>query len=409
MLVLASCDPAAPIDPADRPPGADVPTGGTVTFGVLGEPATLDPYSELASDLTYFLARPVYRSLYTVMPDGVVEPDLAESLDADRKGVVVHLERASWSNGKPITAGDLLYSIETARAPSSLAGLDARVVGRRAVRIDGEPAGDWARRLAVGSFVVPRRVDLSIGSGPFVAARYVPGLQIVYKRNPNWNGEPANIDRLTVQFISTTGMMLELLEREKLDAAAPPSAVNLDERLDEVGLRHAESRGWETIALDLGEAPEGLRSTMIGAIDRDHIAEGLIRDDGRLLSPREPGRRSDDADTEIQLGAPSGDELLHLMQRVLQKDLGRAGIKAELAQIDPATFYGAWDSESPLDVALRREIVPAFGAPRVPKDFSWFPLFSVDTFLTWNDGVEGLEPNGSLDGPLWNAHEWWRG
>ena len=412
MLVLASCEPDVPVDPREptaSPSGTDVPAGGSVTFGVLGEPPALDPYSKLASDLTFFLARPVYRSLYRVGPDGVVEPDLVSSLDAETGGVVVEIEATTWSDGKPVTARDVVRSIERARDPSSFAGMDARVVGRRRIHIAGAPGGDWARRLSVGTYVVPRRADLKIGAGPFVVSRYEPGLEIVYEPNPRWEGDRPNLDRITAQFISSTGTMLGLLERGDLDAAAPPSAVNLDDRLDEMGLLHAETRGWETIAFDLDEAPEGLlRSSIVGAIDREHIAEGLLRDDGRVLGIRAPDKRLADPGVEIQLGTASGDELLQLMQRIMQRDLSDAGIKAELAQVDPATLYGPWESDSPVDVSLRREIAPGFGGPRVPRDLSWFPLFSVDTFLAWREGVGGLEPNGGLDGPLWNAERWWK-
>ena len=411
-MLLVACDTNVSTDGPDQIPPREPVRGGRVTFGVLGEPPTLDPYSKIASDLTYFLARPVYRSIFQVRPDGTVAPDLVDldNLRSAPGGVTVELRRARWSNGDPVTARDVVYSVRKAREPSGFTGLSATAVDKRVVRFRGSNFGDWARRLAIGTFVVPRGADLEVGSGPFVVTRYVPGLEIVYERNPAWTGEPALLNRLTVQFISSTGMMLALLERGRLDAAAPPSSINLDERLDEAGLAHAESRLRETIALDLDEVTAGLlRSTIIGAIDRDHIAEGLVRDDGRALPLRTPDKRMNDPAVEIQLGAPAGDELLQLMQRVMQKDLARVGIESELAQIDPATYYGEWESESPLDAALRREVVPGFDKPRPPSDLSWFPLFSVDTFLAWNEGVDGLEPNGGLDGPLWNSHLWSRG
>lgn len=411
MVLLAACESNVATDGPDRVPPREAISGGKVTFGVFGDPPTLDPYSKLASDLTYVLARPVYRSLFQIGPDGTISSDLVD-LDDLRPapgGVTVELGPARWSNGEPVTARDVVYSVKTARGPSGFVGLSATAVDRRVVRFRGSSFGDWARRLALRTFVVPRRRNLEVGSGPFVVTRFVPGLEIVYERNPRWTPEPALLDGITVRFISSTGTMLELLERGKLDAAAPPSAVNLDDRLDEVGLSHAKSRGWETISLDLDEAPAGLlRSTIGGAIDRDHIAEGLLRDDGGTLQIRGPDKRLDDPDVEIQLATAAGDELLQLMQRIMQKDLARRGIRAELVQVDPATLYGPWGSGSPVDVALLREIRPGFRGPRVPKDFSSFPLFSVDTFVAWREGIRGLEPNGGPDGPLWNAAEWSR-
>ena len=408
VAVLAACEPNEPAPPAATPRDdipSQVPDGGTVTFGVLGEPPTLDPYAETASDLTYFLARPVYRSLYEVTPDGDVEADLVETTTPFERGVLVTLEPARWSDGSPITAGDVAASVARAREPSGFAGLTARVVDRRTVRLSGDVSGDWTRRLAVGTFVLPPG-GKDKWSGPFTVASYVPGLQLVLERNVA-SGGGAHLDRIKIQFISDLEIMLALLESGKLDAGAPPSAVNLDDRLDELRLRHEETPGWETIALDLGGiADRALRATIVGSVDRDRIAEGIVRDEGVVLDVPQP-RSGTGGGVEIQFGTASGDELLQLMQRVLQKDFAAGEVSSELAQVDPATLYGPWQFDSPVDVMLRREIHPGFDAPGADDDLTWFPLFSVHSFLAWNEGVNGLVPNGALDGPLWNAEDWW--
>lgn len=244
------------------------------------------------------------------------------------------------------------------------------------------------------------------GSGPFVVDQYVPGLKISYVPDPEWDGDPPRVDRLTVQFIASLEIMLQLLANGRLDAAAVPSAVNIDERLDELGLNYASVLGREVISLNLEETPDRqLRAAIVAAIGVDVIEEGLIRDEGKLIGVGPHNAIGAAPGTEIQLGTAAGDELLTMMQRLLQKQL-EPNIRSELVTTDPATFYGAWESDSPLDVALRREIVPGSHRPRVRRDLSWIPLFSVESFLAWNDGVVGLEPKGTLDGPFWNAELW---
>jgi ABC-type transport system substrate-binding protein len=375
---------------------------------VLGEPPSLDPYSELASDLTYVLAAPVYRSLYRTLPDGAVESDLAESVTPEgRRGVLVRLRPARWSDGEPVTSRDVVRSVQRARYPSGFVGLDATVVDRLSVRLTGDVSGDWAVRLADNSFVVPREGGLRVGSGPFVVTRYVPGLEIVFERNRRSSVE-AHLDRIKLQFIAGLEMMLALLEQGKLDAIAPPSAMNLDERLDEIGVSRSETLGRETIALHMGgDTDEELRSTIAGAIDVEQIEEGVVRDQGVALDNDLPGHSSGGG-VEIQLGTASGDELLQLMQRVLQKNLAADEVSSELVQVDPATLYGEWETESPLDAALRREIVPGSRRLQPSEDLGWVPLFSVESFVAWNDGINGLVPHGGLEGPLWNAEDWWR-
>lgn len=407
VLVVAACE------SDDRLPGgsrvAPVRQGGHVKFGVLGEPPTLDPYGAVSSDLTHFLARPVYRSLLRVEPDGTIKSDLAdlETLRPAGTGVVMTLRDARWSDGTPVTAHDVVRSVDRATEPSGFVGMAAEAVGRDRVRIRGEVFGDWARRLAIATFVTPQGRPLRTAAGPFVVDRYVPGLQLSYVPNPEWDGEAPLLDRITVTFVASLEIMLQLLEDGRLDAAAVPSAVNIDERLAEYGLHHASTLGREVIALDLGQmSNRHLRTALVAGVQSDAIAEGLIRDEGELI----PARGVPDAEgfppgTEIRLGTAAGDELLGMIQRVLQRQF-EDDIQSELVTIDPATFYGEWESSSPLDVALRREIAPGFVSPRLTRDLTRYPLFRVESFLAWDEGVVGLVPNGGLDGPLWNAEKW---
>ena len=405
-LLVVACDTSEEISPGEAPSPSEIQVGGHVKLGVLGEPATLDPYSSRASDLTYFLARPVYRSLFRVMPDGVVESDLVSRNDlrAVPRGVTAELQRARWNNGEPITAQDVVRSVRRARPPSGFVGLRATVVDKRTIRFRGRVKGDWARRLAVGTFIVPSGRPLRTAAGPFVLQRYVPGLGMTYGPNASADLEPL-LDRLTVRFVADVDILVKLLEAGELDAAAIPSSVNLDERLKELGLEHSATPGWETIVLDLDRVGAEFRGPIVGSVDRSLIAEGLIRDDGKTSAEPLPSADGPVSD-EFTLATAAGDELLVLIQRVIQKNLKQNGRDSDLATIDPRTFYA--EPPAAVDVSLRREMVPEFIPRPVPRDLSWFPLFTVDSFIAWIDGYSGFEANGTLEGPLWNAHEWHR-
>jgi hypothetical protein len=97
------------------------------------------------------------------------------------------------------------------------------------------------------------------------------------------------------------------------------------------------------------------------------------------------------------------------MQRAIQIDLGRNGIDVEVLTVPAETLYGAWRSSSPVDALLER----VAGAPslRDPRPFATafaLPLAQVETMLAWRDGIEGLVVNPTLEGPLWNAQQWFR-
>ena len=396
--------------------------GGSAVLGVFGEPATLDPYSPLASDLTYALARPAYRSLYRFDPTGEALPDLVESLDVSGDLATVTLAEAAWSDGSSLTTKDVAATIARAAPPSGLAEIDSvQRRGPRQLVLSGS-VQQWPETLARISFVMPAS-GKRIFSGPFVVSRRTEGLQIVLEPNPA-SEEAPYLDRLIVQFTESSDLLLALLDEGRLDAAWLPSSVNLSQRLDELGLSHVEALGWERIVLDLSGAdltPQQ-RRTVAGALNRPTIEGGFVRDGGRVADTLTPapgrggaggpyesifGSRGKGGGLALQLSAPSGDELLELIQRLAQVQLDGKGFDIELVNVDARRFYGEWAAEDPIDASLRRMA----GAPGAPPPASvaslrQLPLFHVETTMAWGAGLAGVVVNPTIDGPLAQAHEW---
>jgi len=396
--------------------------GGSVTFGVYGEPATLDPYSPVASDLTYALARPLYRSLYTFTPDGEAVPDLVADLDVSGEVATIGLASARWSDGRAITSRDVAATIARARPPSGLARIDT--VSRRGPRrvvVSGRVV-DWPETLARISFVLPANEDRSVYSGPFELRSRVPGLQMVLTPNPGAD-EPPHLDRVVVRFTEGLEFLIGLLEDGRLDAAWLPSSVNLAQRLDEMELQHAAALGWERIFLDLSGADLAPRDSkkIARVLDRAQIQTGFIRDAGRIsdtlhpepgvsgtdgpyrrLFSNEPGEKG----PALQLSAPIGDELLELIQRLVQVQLDSSGFDVELVNVDARRFYGEWAQDDPVEGAFRRAAGAPGWRPGRAVDLGLLPLFHVETALAWRDPVQGIGVNPTIEGPLWNAETW---
>jgi ABC-type transport system substrate-binding protein len=427
LALVAACTGDDDEGPAGEAPDAPVPTrGGAVVVGVVGDPATLDPYSALASDLTFALARPIWPSLYRFGPDGETEPDLARSVTPVEGGVRVTLRTARWSDGSPIGSHDVVASVRRARAPSGFARIRAVAVGPRAVRFRGR-SDDWEQTLATIGFVLPGgRARTDISGGPFVMAAHRPGLHVVYERNPRWWGRGAYLRRVTVQFVAGMDILLRLLEEDRLDAAVPLSTVNLDERLAALEVTSADALGWESIYLDLQgwELDEAARASLVAAVDRPVIEAGFVRGDGRVSTTLHPGPGSNGAAGpwrqppargesqqqvfSIEMAAASGDELTTLIQRVLQLQLAAAGFEVELVRVEPSMFYGRWSQDDPTDAAVRR----AAGAPGLEdrpearEDGAALPLLHVESVIAWHRHVHGPEPNPTFEGPLWNLKNW---
>ncbi|HYI44588.1 MAG TPA: ABC transporter substrate-binding protein [Actinomycetota bacterium] len=401
-LMTAGCEPDT--DPPEPPVAttSPQPMGSTFRFGVHGEPATLDPYSPNASDLTWHLVRPVYRSVFRFAPDGSPVADLAGDVRQTGSGAVISLRRVTWSNGDRVMPKDVALSLTRSIEAGRLRGVTgARVDGDAAVRVEGR-ADDWATLLAQGSLVLPGgRADLEMASGPLRIRSRRAGLQVVYERNPEWAGKRTRTKNIVVQFVQSPDVMFDLLENRRLDGAAPPSLVNLEERVTALGLESAAALGTERVFIDLegSDLTTAERTFIANTIDRPAMQEGFVRDTGELDGSLPEGSRSKPL-TELVLAAPGGDELLVLIQRVAQERLKAVGVPVDLVVTDPRTFYSEWAVDDPFDLAVRRTFGEIDGARAIR-------LFRVETAIAYRPGTEGLAVNPSLDGPLWNVEEWY--
>jgi hypothetical protein len=399
------------------------PGRGVVTFGVMGSPATLDPYSAVASDLTYELAVPVYPSLFRFDPRGRPHPYLAEALEHVAGGVRVKLRSARWSDGRPVTASDVVRTWIRAGAPSGFSRVtQARAIGLRTVALRGN-VSHWKQVLATVAYILPRGRPARVSAGPFRVKSYTPGLQIVFRRNRAWWGR-ARLRTVKVQFVQSLETMLLLLRAGHLDAGAPPSTVNLDDQLSALGLHYSDALGWESVQLRFSRdhLSQIERRSLSSAVRRGRLAKGFIRDEGRPSTTLHPGPGPTGAlgpwsrtpapgppvHRRVTLSVPNGDELLELLQRALQIQLAHVAPDLELVGIEPQTFYGPWKLHNPTQIALERRA----GAPGLDGDAAAFsdvsalPLFGVATVVAWREGLVGLQANPTFDGPLWNVSDW---
>jgi hypothetical protein len=425
-LLVTACTSDSTTRESRPTPGPTPRAGGRVVFGVLGEPPTLDPFGRRATDLTWAAVRPLYPSLYRFRPDGTPEPYLAESVAPEGDGVRVVLADMNWSNGEQITADDVVSSIERARPPSGFALVTAaRAEDDRTVTLRGHVT-EWERTLATLGFVMPDGRAQKVGGvfgGPLTLTRSVPGLELVYRRNPEWAGD-LYIDRLKLQFVANLDFLMDLVEKSRLDAALLPSSVNIDERLDERGIGYATKLGWERVYLDFSGSGLGgrERAAFVDGIDRGAIADAFVRDDGRVSDTLYPAPGPDDVapgrfdrgpgrtakpSGEILATAPAGDELLTFVLRIMQQQLhGR--IDLELAIGEVSAVYGGGRGD-PGGVLVRRAagIPGATDPPGAVRRLRAWPLFQVETVVALAPGLNGVEVNPTIEGPLWNVEDWW--
>ena len=175
-------------------------------------------------------------------------PGLAESWtgSADGLSYTYTLRKGlQWSDGEPLTADDIAYTINTSRDQawinhaSVTANLTATVVDERTVTITSSVPDPKLPTMDV--YIVPKHIweKLSaedvptydaldgVGSGPFTLQEWKSGQSWTMVANPNyWGGRPA-IDQVIFRVFTNPDAMVAALRSGEIDAAneIPAAAV----------------------------------------------------------------------------------------------------------------------------------------------------------------------------------------
>lgn len=225
----------------------DAPKGGRLNLGVLGTFDSLNPY--IVKGVTPVGLRDfVFESLLARSQD---EPfslygHIAERVEVppDRSSITFHLRGdARFSDGAPITASDVLFSLEVLREKGwpyhrtyYRKVAHAEALDARTVRLTFDSAGDREMPLIMGLMpILPKHklalesfdrttLEPVIGSGPYVIQRLEAGRNIVYRRNPNYWGRdlPANrgrfnFDEIRVEFFRDSSALFEAFKAGEVD------------------------------------------------------------------------------------------------------------------------------------------------------------------------------------------------
>ncbi|MFJ5263411.1 ABC transporter substrate-binding protein [Streptomyces sp. NPDC088387] len=178
-----------------------------------GASETLDPHlANLFLDVAR--AKALYDKLADYGPDLAARPRLAEKWESNKTldRWQITLRDATFHNGTPVTAADVLYSYRRIadpagayRAKASLEPIDleaSRATGERGIEfVLKRPTAEFPNILAAfGAYIVPDGANdfdkKPVGSGPFRFVSFAPGRSAVFRRNDAyWEGAP-HLDEL---------------------------------------------------------------------------------------------------------------------------------------------------------------------------------------------------------------------
>ncbi len=294
--------------------------GGTYNEALVGQPRYINPILASTNDIDLDLTKVVYSSLFKVGSDSKLQNDLATSVDTSKDGKVytIHMrDDATWHDGKPVTADDVLFtitSIQTKDYNSSLAsafqGVQVDKVDDHTIRftLQKTPYAPFLSSLTVGIVpkhvwenIPPKSVNLAeqelrpIGSGPYKFEELVTKKKtgevtsIRFTRNDSYYGQKAHIATLIFTFFNTHEDAVTALSSSKVDGIGYLPLSLYPTVKNRTGITVHKIRLPQYFGLFFNQsknpilADVGVRSALSLAVDRETIIKEALNGQGELL------------------------------------------------------------------------------------------------------------------------------
>jgi peptide/nickel transport system substrate-binding protein len=220
-----------------------VKLGGTLTVGVSQDEISFDPpYTQDNGSL--WADMNIYDQLVRLTPDASkLVPGLATSWKITNGGktYTFDLRTAKFSNGDPVTAADVVFSLDRAASPKAFASVglniidSAKVINTHTVALTTKTvSAPFLSDLALWpASILDEKAfnhegerafkDHPVGSGPFSVVSFQPGNELVLKKNPYWwdtdscgNHYPY-LDQVVLKYIPNDNTRVTALQGGQLD------------------------------------------------------------------------------------------------------------------------------------------------------------------------------------------------
>jgi peptide/nickel transport system substrate-binding protein len=234
--------------------------GGTLVEGVLGEPRHVNPLLLQTSDADRDIATLVFAGLMRYSGQGQIVPDLAKShpeVTSDGLTYTVQLrEDATWHDGTPVTADDVIFTVQAAQnqdydSPLQVnwAGVEVQKVTERVVSFTLKSRyPQFLNNLTMGILpqhlwgdVRPINFPLSelnlkpVGAGPFAFASLTKNkqgqiLSYTLEAHDDYHGGRPYLDSITLKFYESEDELVQAFNDNDIESIGYVSS-DTDEQL----------------------------------------------------------------------------------------------------------------------------------------------------------------------------------
>jgi peptide/nickel transport system substrate-binding protein len=387
--IAAACGSSSDTSSSASPAaGASATKGGDLMVGIVGGSAkdTADPHTgsyEPDIAIQYIM----YEGLTAWDFDMNLTNLLAETIEPNAEGTVWQVklrDGVTWHDGKPLTADDVVYSLDRIVDPkdpkvgaAALTGVTKggnKKVDEKTVEITLSTANVLLdENLAERSCkIVPVGFDpkAPIGSGPFKMLEMKPGESFKWANFTEYWNTPAYVDTLTMIEYADDTARINALQSGQIQAMSqlPKSQAKVIEATDGLALLNAETGAWRPFTMRIDAKPYSdvrVRQAFRLIVDRQQMIDQAYSGLGAVANdmyarydagtPQLEQRVQDieqaksllkqagyDNNLTVELvtseGALGGDEVA--AAQVFAEQAKAAGVTVKIKKTDASVFYG---------------------------------------------------------------------
>jgi peptide/nickel transport system substrate-binding protein len=391
-VLLTACS-AQSVTPSGTSTAASAPTTLRVGVVSLSDSDALDP-AKASTSGGYILSRQLYDTLTEYGTSGAWTPQLAASVTPGATADIwtVVLNDATWSDGTPVTADDVVATVKrwfTKKLPpsGSLPFIDpSKVTATDSKTVTFKlkyPTVTFPEAFASPTMaIVPKNFDPKkpIGSGPFVLDTNDPGVQLTFTANPSYYRGEVKTDTLEVKSFPDSASAVAALTADQIDvdASLDPSLVASVTGTAGYQVFDYATSGSLTWVMNTKKKPFDdpvVRQALRLAVDRQQLIDQVYNGYGKLgndvFNPFDPmynsslAQRTYDPEAakklltdagytlpvKVQLVGTNNQPTSERQNQALVQQAKAAGFDIEYKFVDSATFYGDAYGTYPLSLS----------------------------------------------------------
>ena len=337
---------------------------------------SLDPHAA-ASAGTREVVFNIYEGLVKTGPTGELIPAVAESYKVSEDGLVYTFtlrEGVKFHNGKPVTAEDVIYSLNRCAEHSGDSALksafsaicDLQAIDDKTVTFHLEQP-DMELIYFMTAAIIPADGEL-VGTGPFVLTERTPQESIVLERFEDYWGDKAGVAKATYRIYEDMTALMMALKGGSVDVCAHLTSAQIRELGEEFTILEDTMNLVQAVYLNNAVEPFNnvkVRQAISYAIDRQMIMDVVFDGHGaaigsniypkleRYFMPELVDYYTCDPDKAKQLLAEAGysdgfDMTITVSSNyqphmdtaeVVVQQLAAIGVRAKVQPVDATTWY----------------------------------------------------------------------